>query len=566
MARTLGNELNLGRQPNGAPFGLSPDDRSRHLYVAGATRAGKSKFLENCIRQDIKQWQRHKCPVVFLDRHGSSYDDLVAWLAWNAIHLPKDLPVILFDPREDVVLGYNVLRKRGADAGVVVDSFVQALTHVFGQLHTTATPLFAEVAGNILWVLYELQLTLAEAIYLTDAERKSLQAAMLARITNSEVLRYWKSYHRLPALKFDETIGSTVRRLRAFVLHERFKWMFGQQQDSLDWRLVLDQGAIVLVNLSGEAGRLTEEHASALGSTMLHDLWLAASERGKKKDVPPAYIYLDEFQEFVSPTLAKSLAQSSGFGLHLIMSHQFPTQLKNAGPHGKAVYDEVLGNAQNKIIFHMEHPEDLALLATMLFLGVFDTNKIKLAIHSIKVLDYREVKREQFTRGESETEGESDQWRDATSDTTYPSGEVGTASGRDSGGGRSRSQTKTHSVTESTVLEPVMGKELSNVHFESLSEQLHHAMVALKDQKQREFVAKRHDLRIPMTLRTPNVSDMPCGPKRIATYVKQMRERWPFILAVAEAQQRIEKRQQDLERRFGQIARDEAATAKRRIR
>src|SRR5207237_6617157 len=117
--------------------------------------------------------------------------------------------------------------------------------------------------------------------------------------------------------------------------HERMKWMFGQQEASLDWRTVLDQGAIVLCNLSPEKGRMSERHAAVLGSTMLHDLWLAASERGKKTGVPPCYVYLDEFQTLVSPTLANSLAHASGFGLHLTIIHQLPTQLINASPDGK---------------------------------------------------------------------------------------------------------------------------------------------------------------------------------------------------------------------------------------
>src|SRR5258706_6326984 len=169
MPRPLGNDITLGANAAGASLTLSPDDRSRHLYVAGATRAGKSKFLENCIRQDIKSWRKSRCPIIFFDPHGSSYRDLVAWLAWNEPYLPKDLPVILIDPRKDSVVGYNVLRKRPeADTAIVVGNFVQAMAHAFRQGDTVNTPLFAEVATNIFWVLYELELTLAETGCLTN--------------------------------------------------------------------------------------------------------------------------------------------------------------------------------------------------------------------------------------------------------------------------------------------------------------------------------------------------------------------------------------------------------------
>jgi len=51
-------------------------------------------------------------------------------------------------------------------------------------------------------------------------------------------------------------------------------------------------------------------------------------------------------------------------------------------------------------------------------------------------------------------------------------------------------------VSEFISREPVLGKELSSIHPESLEIQLHRAMAALKDQQQRHFVAKRHDLAI----------------------------------------------------------------------
>ncbi len=127
MSRPKGNDLELGTSADGVSLTLSPDDRSRHLYIAGATRAGKSKFIQNCIQQDIDNWPKHKCPIVFFDPHGRTYDDLVSWLAWKQPYLPKNLPILLIDPRQDSIVGYNVLRKREAETAVVVGSFVEAI-------------------------------------------------------------------------------------------------------------------------------------------------------------------------------------------------------------------------------------------------------------------------------------------------------------------------------------------------------------------------------------------------------------------------------------------------------
>ncbi len=422
-------------------------------------------------------------------------------------------------------------------------------------------------------MLYELELTLAEAVYLTDFDSKSLRLRMTGQIQKPEVQRDWRNYNRLSATAFDERVGSTVRRLRAFVGHERIKWMFGQSDASLDWRSVLDDGCIVLCNLSREKGRLDEERQRVLGSTMLHDLWLAASERGKK-DSTPCYVYLDEFQRFVSPTLAKSLAEASGFGLHLTMSHQFLTQLANEGPHGKAVYDEVLGNAQNKVVFSMHHPQDLRTLAETLFLSSFDPDKIQFAIHSTKVMDYREVTRKIHTHGEAEGEGEAQDRRRSSSTTGHqtlppdaldPTVSAGNAESDAFGDTRNKFRTRNEATSEFVSREPVLGKELSSLHPESLEIQLHRAMAALKDQQQRHFVAKRHDLANPLTLVTPTVRDSPAGEARIARYVELTKQRWNFVLSVSEAQARISARQDGLEKRFRVLANNEPATTRRQI-
>lgn len=575
MKVVRGNTLTLGQTAEGKPFTLDPSARSRHLYVVGATRAGKSKFIENCIRQDIKQWHRYRCPVIFLDPHGQSYDDLVAWLAWHADDLPKDLPVLLLDPRQDYVVGYNVLRKRKAEPDVIVSSFIQAIAHAFGEDDVTRTPQFAEIGSNVLWVLYTLGVTLAESVYLTDFEQRALRQAVVEHIDNLEVRRDLRRYNAYNVAVFDDRFASTIRRFRPYVGHERLKWMFGQDR-SLDWEELLDRGAIVLCNLSREEGRLGEENQRILGATLLHDLWLTVSERGKKKNMRPAYLYADEFPKFVSPTLAQNLAEAAGFGLHLTLSHQFPSQLLNQGAHGKSVYDEVIGNAQNKVAFHTEHPDDLRMLAELLCLSSFDPDKVHYVIESTKVMGYREVARETYTTGSSELTAESEAWSESAGNNSSRSEEdtddgsrVTKSSGWNDastrGGGTTRSRGTNESVSRSVGSEPVLGREISSIKLEGLDLQLHRAMVALKDQAQRQFVIKRYDLPLPATLTTPNVDDSPARPERIKRYIAKVSKKWNFIVSKDDAKKRIAERANTFIQRCLQMSDSESLSAKRII-
>ena len=76
---------------------------------------------------------------------------------------------------------------------------------------------------------------------------------------------------------------------------------------------------------------------------------MAAKARGKRDEggVKPFYVYLDEFQEYVTPSMAETLDQASGFGLHMTFAHQFPSQLLKSD-QGKQLYNSVLANCRSR--------------------------------------------------------------------------------------------------------------------------------------------------------------------------------------------------------------------------
>jgi hypothetical protein len=115
---------------------------------------------------------------------------------------------------------------------------------------------------------------------------------------------------------------------------------------------------------------------------------MAAEERGISGNNRPFYLYLDEFQRFVTPAMAESLAESRKFAVGLTLANQFPKQVWNAGPNGPRIYDEIRENARTKISFRLRAPENLELVAKELFLGTFDPWRVKHQHHSTKVLGH----------------------------------------------------------------------------------------------------------------------------------------------------------------------------------
>ena len=312
MRSLPGNDLTLGKMAGrDAAISFPRTLRDKHLYICGSTGTGKSKLLEHLIRQDIVAWRKSKCGLMVLDPHGTLYDNLIEWLAWNKIERPI-VPIDL--RRDDWVVSYNVLRQRSADPAVLVDNFTDAMAYVWGQGGTDKTPLFARWAGNVLRALYEKKLTLVEAQYLVDRVAKQVRHALTSDLKEKLDRQDWEFAGTLNAKDFEAQIGSTVNRLQRFIRNQTMRNMFGQPSVSLDLGKAIEDGSIILVSLATERAKVSKENAELFATLLLSDLWTAAQERGKRDGVKPFYVYLDEFQRFITPTISDNLDEARGFG------------------------------------------------------------------------------------------------------------------------------------------------------------------------------------------------------------------------------------------------------------
>ena len=642
------NTLRLGKAEGfrGRELSLPAPARERHMYVCGASGSGKSKLLEALIRQDLTAWPGSGRGLVLLDPHGSLYHAVLAWLVRHP-HLtrgrrPRPVVPLDFSARGEGVQvpTYNLLRERGGKGGgsggvgggasVVLGEIIRAIAHVWGAGGTDQTPLFRRWVYNVLLPLY------VNGCPLTDAPRLLRQPLFRRRLLGAvgdENVRWdWEAAERLPPKEFEATISSTVNRLLRFLTSERLQLVFGPTPNptlaptpgstpnaattppssnngrrregrngdggdkgggggSFDWRRALDEGWIVLVNLSTEGGSLSSEDASTLGTLLLTDLWTTARERGKAVGNKGFYVYADEFQRFVTPDIAESLDEARGYGLYLTLAHQFPTQLLQGGESGERVYHSILGNAANKLVFRTQHPKDLETLAQWLFRDVLDPDEIKHELKTTKVLrhkfvyhkSYHESRGESYggSEGESVTEGES---HSTTSGLSMPvsqetglveelagylSGEVGGDEGDDEGEGGTATQsesegegyTKSHTWTGSSswstshsegtslspMLVPEMGEEVSSVQFRPLEEQLHRAMAVLSGQETRAFVAKLDGVRMPLSVVTPYVGGEAVSPEAMRETLGVLSDGWPFLTPIAEARERLEVRRRELD-------------------
>src|ERR1017187_4794878 len=578
MRLAPGNDLILGQLAGrNSVLGLPRTERDKHLYICGGTGTGKSKFLENLIRQDIRNWSKSKCGMLVIDPHGSLYDNLMNWLAWMKL----ERPIIPIDLRQDDwVVSYNLLRQRKRAApSVLIDNLIQAMAYVWGQGGTNQTPLFEQWAGNILGALYEKNLTLIDSEFLLDRVAKQVRQAMTSDLKSKSSRQDWDLANTLSPKDFDLQVGSTVRRLRRFISNETMRSMFGLPDASFDFGRALEEGSIIIVSLATESAKVSKEDAELFATLLLSDLWTAAQERGKRDGVKPFYVYLDEFQRFVTPTISDNLDEARGFGLHLTLAHQFPNQLLDRGENGRRVYNSIMENASSKVVFRLQHEENLRAMAQWLFMGVMNPDEVKLKLYSRKVMDYREELKESY--GFSSSSGKSTGTQQGRAG---GAGAGGTRGFPSSGASASTSQSwsefasDSESVNESysesetvsrslvPMLVPIFGEELSHVQFRSLEEQLHRSMAVLFDQKERQGVARMVGMNAPVSIYTPEVSKKPGSVERTKRFLEKCYKKLPFALPSAEAQKQISERADNFVARVMETAADEPTTAKRRVR
>jgi hypothetical protein len=511
-----------------------------------------------------------------LDPHGSLYDGLINWLAWTGY----ERPIIPIDLRQDDwVVSYNLLRQRKlTDPAVLVDNITDAMAYVWGQAGTDQTPLFARWAGNVLSALYENKLTLVEAEHLVDRVAKDVRRAMTANLKDKPSRQDWQFADTLNAKDFESQVGSTVNRLQRFIRNQTMRSILGQPDVSLDLGQALQEGAIILVSLATERAKVSKENTELFATPLLSDLWTAAQERGKRDWVKPFYVYLDEFQRFVTPTISDNLDEARGFGLHLTMAHQFPNQLLDRGENGKRVHNSIMENASSKVVFRLSHDENLRAMAQWLFMGVMNPDEVKLKLYSRKVIDYREEMKAGYTSSRSSGRSDGTQHGQASGagfGGTNVFDESGLATSSQSwsefssvsqSAGKSWSESETESETLAPMLVPVFGDELSHVQFRSLEEQLFRAMAVLFDQEQRQGVARLVGMNAPVSIFTPEVEKKPGSEKRTRAFLEKCYAKLPFARPIAQAQKLIADRAATFAETLFTETADEPPTAKRRIR
>lgn len=340
-------------------FGLNRVDRSRHVYVIGQTGTGKSGLLELFALSDIF----HNHGYAIIDPHGDFAVDNMRFIPASRVN-----DVVYFNPADTAFpMGFNPMEISDPNMRSNISSeLIGVMKRMFGD---SWGPRLEYILRYTILALLEYPNTTMLDItrMLTD---KKFRKKVLAQCTDEVVLNFWKVEFVSWSDKFTtEAISPILNKVGAFTANPIIRNIIGQPKSSFNIRQIMDEGKILIVNLS--KGLIGEDNAAVLGSFLVTKVQLAAMSRSdipKIEDRRPFYLYVDEFQNFATDSFATILSEARKYGLNLTVANQYVSQMQ------ESVRDAVFGNVGTMISFRVS-ADDAPILAKQ-FEPQFEANDL----------------------------------------------------------------------------------------------------------------------------------------------------------------------------------------------
>jgi GTPase SAR1 family protein len=344
---------------------MKTDDRRRHLYVVGQTGTGKTSLMKNLIAQDIKNGEG----VGIIDPHGEFAD-----YALGCVPPERVEDVVYLNPADlERPIGLNMLEydpKYPEQKTFIVNELISIFDKLY-DLKATGGPLFEQYTRNALLLLMD---DPAEGATLMEVPRVMADAAfrqrLLAKCRNIVVKDFWEKEAEKAGgeAALQNLVPYVTSKFNTFIANDFMRPIIGQSRSSLNFREIMDKKKILVVNLS--KGRLGDINAYLLGLIIVGKLTMASFARIDTPEElrPDFFLYIDEFQNFITDSIATILSEARKYRLCLTLAHQFIKQLP------EKIRDAVFGNVGSLVSFRVS-AEDSEQLAKH-FVPVFDQNDL----------------------------------------------------------------------------------------------------------------------------------------------------------------------------------------------
>lgn len=305
------------------------EDRRRHSYVLGQTGTGKSWFMTRMIIQDIYNGDG----VCFIDPHGQTAEMIL-----ERIPPERAEDVIYFDAGDfERPFGLNIMEFYNEQhKHQIVNSFIALLIRLFDPHNQgyVGPAMQQAVRNSMLTAMSKEGSTLIEVVRILQDEDWAMNY-WLPMVKDELVRRYWTDQVAKTDKKTkSESLTYFISKFDKFTTNLAIRNIIGQSKSSFDFRDVMDNGKILIINLS--KGLLGEENMSFIGLLLVQKMLAAALSRENiaEEQRRDFFFYADEFQNFASEEFASILSEARKYKLNLTVAHQYigqlPEDIKNA--------------------------------------------------------------------------------------------------------------------------------------------------------------------------------------------------------------------------------------------
>ena len=340
-----GTLLGVNRHRNAeTPIYMSAEDRLRHFYCIGQTGTGKSTLLKNMIVQDILQGSG----VCMIDPHGIDILDILA-----AVPKERYDDVIYFDPSyTERPMALNMLEydiNHPEQKTFVVNEMLSIFNKLF-DMKVAGGPMFEQFFRNSVMLVMEDPDTGSTLLDVSKVlANKAFREMKLTHCKNPVVVQFWKEVADKAGgeASLANIVPYITSTFDVFLSNDVMRPIISQQKSSFNFREVMDGKKILLVNLS--KGRLGDINANLIGLILVGKILMSALSRVDSvgKEIPPFYLYIDEFQNVTTDSIATIFSEARKYKLSLTVAHQFISQLD------EKIRDSVFGNVGSIAAFRV---------------------------------------------------------------------------------------------------------------------------------------------------------------------------------------------------------------------
>ncbi|MFH1769326.1 MAG: type IV secretion system DNA-binding domain-containing protein [Parcubacteria group bacterium] len=323
-------------------FGIKHSDRFQHMYVIGQTGTGKTNLLKNTAIQDIEAGRG----IAVVDPHGEFVEELLEMVPDNRLD-----DVIYFNPADqEYPMGFNPLEVRDPTHKHLVASGLMAIfTKIWANVWSAR---MEYILNNTILALVDTPNSTLLGIprMLVD---KIYRQTIVNNCKDPVVRSYWINEYEQYEPRFrSEAISPIQNKVGQFLGTSIIRNVVGQKRSSLDVEKAMDNGNIVLINVS--KGKTGEDNSALLGAMIITKIQLAAMERVRvpieqRRDF---ILYVDEFQNFATDSFAGILSEARKYKLGLVISHQYIGQLITESGNDK-LRDAIFGNVGTTVTFRV---------------------------------------------------------------------------------------------------------------------------------------------------------------------------------------------------------------------